>query len=63
MAMKPYRCRACYVERATVLCRECRAPLCDKHSYIRVDGNNRSITKHAPILCAACYEKEYKEKP
>ena len=57
--MKPLRCRACYVERATTLCRECSAPLCAIHAY---------ADKSAPptcrwVLCAACYEKMYGRKP
>ncbi len=43
-------------------CRDCGATLCEKHAYQRVDESNWSITKYAPVLCRACYEKRYKEE-
>ena len=53
------RCQECYDKAVRHLCRDCHAPLCDKHAYSRVDGNNRSITVNAPVLCRECYTKRY----
>lgn len=53
-----YHCVSCY-QPATKRCFDCHVPLCGKHAYFRVDGNNIAITRNAPILCQACYEKRY----
>lgn len=58
--MKPPRCKACYVERATVLCRECKAPLCDKHAYL---DKSAPVSRRQPVLCVSCFEKKFGRKP
>ncbi len=52
-------CGECITFANTFSCFDCGADLCDKHAFQRVDEANESITKHAPTLCRACYEKRY----
>ena len=57
-----YKCTACY-QPADCLCMDCRATLCAKHAYQRVDGNNIAITRSAPVLCRECFVKRYGRQP
>lgn len=40
-------------------CSSCKEKFCAKHIYSRIDGNNVSITKYAPLLCHKCYGEKY----
>jgi DNA-directed RNA polymerase subunit RPC12/RpoP len=40
-------------------CDRCGKEFPDKELYIRVDGNNISITKNAKTYCKNCYIKVY----
>jgi adenosylmethionine-8-amino-7-oxononanoate aminotransferase len=38
-------------------CAECHRVICDRHSYIRVDESNESITRHSPKFCRECADR------
>lgn len=62
--MKLQRSCGCVIyEKDVIRCATCGAACCASHSYSRVDGNNRAITRHAPSLCATCAKQQYPGDP
>jgi DNA-directed RNA polymerase subunit RPC12/RpoP len=55
--MKKYACSKCgkqLYKKETYRCAKCGKVFCGDHVYSYVDGNNISITKNSPELCADC---------
>ena len=40
-------------------CSSCGTKKQPKELFQYIDGNNKSITKHSPILCYECYINKY----
>jgi hypothetical protein len=55
--MKKYECAQCgkkLYKKEACRCTKCGKVFCGEHVYSYVDGNNISITKNSPELCADC---------
>lgn len=63
-SLRKKRCGALACERkATERCASCGRPLCGAHAFLKyVDGNNASITKYAPIVCAGCHPENHRPR-
>lgn len=43
-------------------CSQCGLMFCGSHVYSYVDGNNRAITKNAPLKCTRCMNEDEGKK-
>jgi len=48
-----------YSRRVPDRCQKCSVKKPPTELFFRVDGNNESITRHAPVLCLECYNEMY----